>query len=356
MVNEISLGVALRTVLHGYGRIEAARSGATVCDDSGRRLPLGGDLFEPATSMPVRTTMLRSSVKIVVIVVLTCLGAVSASAQTVGPLSWQMQPYCNVVTLTLNSTPAGFTLDGTDDQCGAVDKASAVGLATFNAAGNVTINLTMVLAPTGKAVHVSAVVSPVTGHGNWNDSVGNHGTFAFFGVAPGLPPRPFPASGIGASSVTAVEIAPNAITGANIADGSLSSVDLQDAPRAAFADGPQSVSVPLNDSSSRVLRSLTMTIPAAGRVIVNGALSVTIPSGGSIDSGWCSITQSTTTESGHLSLFGEGAAGTQLSFPLGLTRGFAVTAGSFTVNLVCRVNLGAGTFSDSSLTATYFPG
>ena len=43
------------------------------------------------------------------------LCAAPASAQVFGTLSWQMQPYCNVVTLTLTVTPTGFALDGHDD-------------------------------------------------------------------------------------------------------------------------------------------------------------------------------------------------------------------------------------------------
>ncbi len=140
----------------------------------------------------------------------------TASAQVFGTFPWQMQPYCNVVTLTLTITPAGFTLDGVDDQCGATNKGSAVGVASFNAAGLVTLNFTVVTAPAGKPLHVSALVSPANGDGTWTDSVGNGGTFKFFGNTPGLPARPFPASGLAAASVTAVEIASAAIGAAEI--------------------------------------------------------------------------------------------------------------------------------------------
>lgn len=140
----------------------------------------------------------------------------TASAQVFGTFPWQMQPYCNVVTLTLTTTPAGFTLDGTDDQCGATNKASAVGVASFSATGNVTLNFSIVTAPAGKAVHVSAVVSPANGSGTWTDSVGNSGTFAFFGSVPGLPARPFPSSGLGASVITTTEIAAGAVGASDI--------------------------------------------------------------------------------------------------------------------------------------------
>lgn len=115
-------------------------------------------------------------------------------AQVLGTFPWQLQPFCNVVTLTLTASPTGFTLSGVDDQCGATDKASAVGVASFNGGGDVTLNFTLVTAPNGVPVHVSAVVSPASGSGSWQDSAGNSGTFAFFAHAGG-PPRPFPPSG-----------------------------------------------------------------------------------------------------------------------------------------------------------------
>lgn len=112
----------------------------------------------------------------------------AAEAQVFGTFSWQMQPYCNVVTLTLSQTPAGFLVDGTDDQCGAVHKAGAVGIASFSANGVVTFTFTIVAAPSGQAVHVSALVSPANGQGSWSDSAGNAGTFAFLANTGG-PPR-----------------------------------------------------------------------------------------------------------------------------------------------------------------------
>lgn len=144
-------------------------------------------------------------------------GAATAAAQTtIGPLSWQLQPYCNVVSLTLRSGPAGFILEGTDDQCGAVNKASAVGVASPNSSGNYTLNFTIVTAPSARPVHVSAVISPGTGSGTWSDSAGNAGTFAFFGNTSGLPPRPLPASGLAPGSITTVELAAGAVGAANI--------------------------------------------------------------------------------------------------------------------------------------------
>jgi hypothetical protein len=118
------------------------------------------------------------------------LSPTGAYAQVFGTFTWQMQPYCNRVTLTLTNSPGGFTLDGSDDRCGAVRRGSAVGEAVFNSDGTVGLNFTIVAPPAGLAVHVSASVSPSTGQGTWSDDVGNNGTFAFGGNTAGLPVRP----------------------------------------------------------------------------------------------------------------------------------------------------------------------
>ncbi len=124
-----------------------------------------------------------------------------ASAQVFGTFTWQMQPYCNRVTLTLTNSPGGFTLSGSDDRCGAVSKSGATGVAVFNANGTLGLNFTIVTSPAGLAVHVSASVSPANGQGTWSDDVGNSGTFAFGGNAAGLPVRP--------SIMTPIDVAEN---------------------------------------------------------------------------------------------------------------------------------------------------
>ena len=49
-----------------------------------------------------------------------------AEAQSLGTLRWQLQPYCNVVSLNVNQQGAVYTLDGYDDQCGAAQRAPLV--------------------------------------------------------------------------------------------------------------------------------------------------------------------------------------------------------------------------------------
>ena len=129
------------------------------------------------------------------------LAASSASAQVLGTFTWQMQPYCNRVSLTLTTGAGGFVLHGVDDRCGATVRGSASGAAVFNGDGSVSLNFAIATAPAGTVVHVSASVSPTTGQGTWSDDLGHSGTFAFDGSIAGLPVRP--------SSPTVLSVADN---------------------------------------------------------------------------------------------------------------------------------------------------
>jgi hypothetical protein len=294
----------------------------------------------------------RASVGALVLVGATLAAVPDAQGQVFGTFPWQMQPYCNVVTLTLTSTPAGFTLDGTDDQCGALNKASTVGIAAFNAGGNVTLSFTIVTAPTGKPIHVSAVVSPANGSGTWTDSVGNTGTFAFFGAVAGLPPRPAPPSGLAPASITTVELAPNAVTGATVANGSLSVSDLADGPRAAGLGGSQNLAL---STTPLVLRTITVSAPVSGRVIAYASGSFRFSDASAINEGvQCAIqTQTTVVDTLNRFLAGDGAAATAVYAPFGATRLFDVTPGPLVLNLVCREDSGTISVENSHLTAVF---
>lgn len=297
------------------------------------------------------------------LVVAMLAGAGPASAQTLGPFRWQFQPFCNSVSLTLTSAPGGFTLTGTEDQCGAVDAASAVGVGSFSTSGNIALNFTIVTAPSGKPVHVSALVSPATGGGTWRDSGGNTGTFAFFGAIPGLPPRPVPSSGLSVNSVTAVEIASgavgaselaaDAITGINVVNGSLTTADLADGPRANSVEGTQNIQLTVGVNTN--VRQVTLTAPAPGRIIVN-ASALAVASSSGVDLAECSLTTGTTVDSGQRTVVGDNAATTGiLSFPMALTRGFVVNPGFFVARLICRSGAGVVLVQDTAMTAMFFP-
>jgi len=118
------------------------------------------------------------------------LAPAAADAQVLGTFTWQMQPYCNRVSLTLTTTPGGFVLHGVDDRCGATVRGSASGAAVFNADGSVSLNFSIASVPAGTIAHVSAGVSPATGQGTWSDDLGHSGTFVFGGSIAGLPLRP----------------------------------------------------------------------------------------------------------------------------------------------------------------------
>ena len=126
--------------------------------------------------------------------------ATPATAQPLGSFTWQLQPFCNRVTVNVRQDGAVYTLDGFDDQCGAGQRAPLVGLATPNPDGTIGFGLNIV-ASGGKAVNVDARITLAGLGGTWTDNAGNTGTFAF-GASTGGSPRP--PAGVGAGDVTAV--------------------------------------------------------------------------------------------------------------------------------------------------------
>ena len=116
-----------------------------------------------------------------------------ADAQPFGSFSWQLQPYCNRVTVSVTQNGAVYTLDGFDDQCGAGQRATLVGLATPNPDGTIGMGFHEVVVG-GQPVHVDARITLPALNGTWNDSAGNTGTFVF-GANAGGPARPAPAAG-----------------------------------------------------------------------------------------------------------------------------------------------------------------
>ncbi len=117
-----------------------------------------------------------------------------ADAQPLGTFSWQLQPFCNRVTVSLVQQGALYTVDGYDDQCGAAQRAPLVGLATANPDGTIGFGLNVVTVPGGKGVQVEARITLPAGNGTWADSAGNSGTFAL-GANTGGSPRPAPGGG-----------------------------------------------------------------------------------------------------------------------------------------------------------------
>ncbi|MGE0461822.1 MAG: tail fiber domain-containing protein [Vicinamibacterales bacterium] len=126
-------------------------------------------------------------------------GARSAPAQTLGVFRWQLQPYCNVVSLTVTQTGALYTLDGTDDQCGTTP-AAVSGEAFVRPDGQVGFGFTVIVSPGGSPVHVEATISLAGLNGTWRDSAGRQGNFvSTLGGGVGGPPRP--PVGVGSAAV-----------------------------------------------------------------------------------------------------------------------------------------------------------
>ena len=112
------------------------------------------------------------------------LAPAAAGAQTLGTFRWQLQPYCNVLTLTVTQLGTTYRVEGTDDLCGHSERASAQGMAFLNPGGTVGFGLTIV-APGAAPLHVSASISPTSYNGTWHDDTGNAGGFIINGAAPG---------------------------------------------------------------------------------------------------------------------------------------------------------------------------
>lgn len=133
--------------------------------------------------------MSRSSFLSLLVLLSAAIAPAPAVAQVLGTFTWQLQPYCNRVTVTLTGTPGGFVAAGTDDQCGAPKTAAATGLVAFNPDGTIGVALEIVAAG-AVATDVTATVNPANGHGTWSDSAGNSGALTLGGATPGLAPRP----------------------------------------------------------------------------------------------------------------------------------------------------------------------
>ena len=114
---------------------------------------------------------------------------------------WQTQPFCNRLTLTLTGTPAGFTVVGTDDGCGAPRKATVTGTIVLNPDGTAGLRVSVVSSEGGRAVDLWATVSTASGTGSWTDGVGHSGALVLGGYVGGLPIRP--------SSPTPIDVADN---------------------------------------------------------------------------------------------------------------------------------------------------
>lgn len=157
---------------------------------------------------------IRISILVLLASVTWC--AAPVSAQPLGTFRWQLQPYCNIISLAVVQQGSQYQLDGTDDQCGAAVKASVVGMAFQNPNGSIGFGLSIVTAPGGTPVDVYATIAIATLNGTWRDSAGNSGTLIFTPAA-GIPggPRPVGTTLLGATTEVARRGATGTQRGAN---------------------------------------------------------------------------------------------------------------------------------------------
>ncbi|MGD9904660.1 MAG: tail fiber domain-containing protein [Vicinamibacterales bacterium] len=117
--------------------------------------------------------------------------AAPAFALSLGTFSWQLQPYCNVVSVNVTGVAGVYTVEGFDDQCGAATRAPLTGVATPNPDGTIGFGMNLVTSPGGRGIHLEARITMGGLTGPWTDSDGNTGTFAF-NQRTGGSPRPVP--------------------------------------------------------------------------------------------------------------------------------------------------------------------
>ena len=285
---------------------------------------------------------------------LMALGTAQAQT-TLGTFSWQQQPYCNVITVTVVQDGATYHLDGYDDQCGDTRRASATGLAFTNPDGSIGIGLTLVTNNGGTIgglpLHIDATLSLATVSGTWRDSTGQTGpwTFAPNGATSGAP-RPLPSTGgiaansvstaaLQAAAVTAQKLAPNAVTGAAVANGSLTMADLGDAPQIGASATASIVDLPNDPSGPPVIvRDVIVAVPAVGRIIAIGSGTFFLGPGVA-DTATCGV--SNTLELTPPTV-GVGETGTNVTLmPFAATAMFPVSPGTVTIRLLCRAAAGA---------------
>jgi hypothetical protein len=150
-----------------------------------------------------------------------------AQAQSLGTYIWQLQPFCNRVAVTVVQAGGSYTLDGSDDQCGAAQRAPVVGTATLNPDGTISLGFTTVVG-NGQAVHINAQVTLPSANGVWQDNLGNFGGFVLGGAIAGTP-RPLPTTtAIPDGSVTTAKLAANAVDSSKIAPGAVGATDINE--------------------------------------------------------------------------------------------------------------------------------
>jgi hypothetical protein len=293
-------------------------------------------------------------------VLVALLAPEPAAAQALGTFRWQLQPFCNVVTLNVTQQGAVYTLDGTDDQCGGGRQAAARGMAFVNLNGTIGFGFTVVTAPGGVPLHVDATIALANLSGAWVDTAGNAGPLVFVGAG-GLPgnPRPAPLPGGAPNAVTAVQIAPGAVGPQQLAAGAVTAAAIASGTitTAALAAPPQLVAAPpaadvVLTVPVQTVRTVALTAPSAGRVLVTASGNFQL--GGSGASAQCSLSTGGGIEPAYRIEGQKVVAGT-FFVPFSGSRVLDVGPGPVTVNLNCTSFSGDAAIYSVQVWALFVP-
>ena len=278
--------------------------------------------------------------------------AAIANAQPLGSFSWQLQPFCNVLTISVTQQGNIYTLDGYDDQCGAPQRAPLVGTAGLNPDGTIGFGLHIITVPGGRGLSLEARITLPSLNGSWSDSTGYSGTFAF-NVRLGGQPRPaptIPGTALAAGSITTAQLATAAVTTANVAGGSITPEKLSVSPPRLISSGLTTGVVGLDRDQTATVRSATIPVPGVGQVMINASGVFGFPTGSGFEIiGRCSITTGAAVEATNYLYAQVRSPNSLANVPFAGTRVFNVAPGSFTVNLVCSA------LSDSPWPPGFFP-
>lgn len=293
----------------------------------------------------------------------------AADAQSLGTFTWQLQPFCNRLVVTVTQAGALYHVDGYDDQCGAPQRAALVGLATPNPDGTIGFGLNIVTAPGGRNVHVDARIDQGSLGGPWSDSAGNSGAFVLGGAAAGSP-RPAPAlpgAFIAPGSIAGAAIAPGAVGSGQIAANAVSSAQTSNEPGLAYAVFVPPLPLPLPSSPTAPPTSVVSTslrVPADGYVKIEVAGSWSDPQGGP-DAGVCQLQKGDPSRIDNTApvfhLTERTTGGTLDSFAAHRVVPVSVADNPTLVNfgqffhLVCRMTSGSGAIWSANISATYYP-
>lgn len=147
-----------------------------------------------------------------------------------------------------------------------------------------------------------------------------------------------------------VDLGADAVDGAKVLDGSLTSVDILDSAGADFAETDALLDT--INATDTVYETITINAPTDGVVIASASAFVNITSTGIAR---CAVTTGTTLGPIFFNALGNTTGVAAAPVTIGITRGFVVSAGATTLNLVCNLFSGTATMADRTLTAIFVP-